>query len=169
MFFQTGCHPGYTFVATQEMSGKSAGILLYRQRGEIEFFLVHPGGPFWANKDLEAWSVPKGEYDGEDPQEAAVREFKEETGLTVTAELFPLGSTRLKSGKKVTAFGAKQDFDESTLVSNSFSLEWPPNSGKHITVPEVDKGAWFTYSEAGIKINPAQKVFLDRLLEFVSL
>ena len=130
---------------------------------------MHPGGPFWVNKDLEAWSVPKGEFDEEDPREAAIREFREETGFTVTAELFPLGSTRLKSGKKITAFGAMQDFDETTLVSNSFPLEWPPGSGKKITVPEVDRGAWFNYAEAGKKVNPAQKVFLDRLLEFVSI
>jgi predicted NUDIX family NTP pyrophosphohydrolase len=151
------------------MAGKSAGILLYRKRNETEFFLVHPGGPFWAAKDLEAWSIPKGEYDDEDPQVAALREFKEETGFTVTAELFPLGSTKLKSGKKVTAFGAQQDFDESTLSSNTFSFEWPPHSGKTIQVPEVDKGSWFNFTEATKKINPAQKVFLDRLLEFVSI
>jgi len=142
---------------------KSAGILLYRRKSETEYFLVHPGGPFWAKKDEGAWSIPKGEYEGEDPRQAALREFEEETGTALKAELHDLGTTKLKSGKVIVAYAAEGELDETNLKSNFITLEWPPRTGKIIQVPEVDKGAWFTFEEAMRRINGAQRVFLERL------
>ena len=146
---------------------RSAGILLYRRTPAIEVLLVHPGGPFWAKKDLGAWSIPKGELDdGEDPRACARREFAEETGTALPdGDLEDLGAVKLKSGKQVHAFAAEGDLDPETLLSNTFELEWPPRSGRHVQVPEVDRAAWFDLDEAAEKILEAQRVFLERLKE----
>jgi predicted NUDIX family NTP pyrophosphohydrolase len=147
---------------------QSAGILLYRyKKKQLEVFLVHPGGPFWKNKDAGAWSIPKGEFaEGEDPLQAAVREFKEETGSEVSGSFYALGSVKMKSGKLVFAWCVEGNIDPATVKSNSFPLEWPPRSGKTLMVEEVDKGAWFSPGLAKEKINPAQAVFIDRLIEY---
>jgi predicted NUDIX family NTP pyrophosphohydrolase len=148
------------------MPKKSAGILLYRlKKGFPEVFLVHPGGPFFTNKDLGAWSVPKGEYeDDEQPLVAAKREFLEETGIKVDGPFVALSPVRLKSGKVVIAYALEFDLDESAVKSNLFELEWPPRSGKKKFFPEIDRGAWFTTNIAKQKINPAQTSFIDQLL-----
>lgn len=150
---------------------QSAGILLYRFRNnQLEVFIVHPGGPFWKNKDAGAWSIPKGEFnEGEDPLQAAVREFKEETGTEISGSFTALGSVKLRSGKLVFAWCVEGDIDPATIRSNTFPLEWPPRSGKTLMVEEVDKGDWFKTSEAKEKINPAQAVFIDRLIEYKGL
>lgn len=147
------------------MGKQSAGILLYRNAGKhTEVFLVHPGGPFWAKKDLGAWSIPKGEFDDEDPLEAAKREFAEETGIQPAfSGFFPLKPVKLKSGKNVLAWAAEGNLDEAQIKSNVFNLEWPPKTGKIIQVPEIDKGAWFTLAEAMEKINTAQSAFINEL------
>ena len=146
---------------------RSAGILLHRERdGAREVLLVHPGGPFWANKDAGAWSIPKGEYgDGEDPRACAAREFEEELGAPAPAAgaLTELGTIRQRGGKHVTAFAAPGDLDASAIQSNTFTLEWPPRSGKQREFPEVDRAAWFLLPEARQKINPGQAELLDRL------
>ena len=146
----------------------SAGILLYRRReGALEVLLVHPGGPFWARKDLGAWSIPKGEVDdGEDPRACALREFAEETGTRLPAgALDELGSVRLKSGKLVLAFAVQGDFDPATVSSNTFELEWPPRSGRVQAFREIDRAEWFDLEAARAKLNPAQVAFVDRLVE----
>jgi predicted NUDIX family NTP pyrophosphohydrolase len=127
--------------------------------------LVHPGGPFWAKRDEGAWSIPKGEYeDGEDPRACALREFEEELGTPLPAtELVELGSVRQKNGKLVTAWAADGDLDASAIRSNTFTLEWPPRSGRVREFPEVDRAAWFGLEEAREKINGAQSALLDRL------
>ena len=144
----------------------SAGILLYRRRGgEIEVFLVHPGGPFWAKKDLGAWSLPKGELEeGEDPLAAAVREFTEETGFAVSGEFRPLPSQRQPSGKIILAWAVEGDCDPAQLRSGVFEMEWPPRSGRRQEFPEVDRGAWFTLDEARQRIIAGQVPFLDALI-----
>jgi predicted NUDIX family NTP pyrophosphohydrolase len=143
---------------------KSAGILLYRRIGaEIEFFLVHPGGPFWKNKDEGAWSIPKGEFENEDPLEAAKREMQEETGIICEGDFMGLGAASLKSGKQVFAWALEKDIDPDTIKSNSFEMEWPPRSGKKQFFPEVDRGGWFSAAEAKQKINSAQAIFIDEL------
>jgi len=142
---------------------QSAGILLHRG-GEV--LLVHPGGPFWAKKDAGAWSIPKGEYDeGDDPRAAALREFEEELGSALPAgtELVELGTVKLKSGKRITAFAAEGDLDAETISSNTFEMEWPPRSGRMQAFPEVDRAGWFSIEEAREKLNPAQAEFLVRL------
>jgi predicted NUDIX family NTP pyrophosphohydrolase len=147
---------------------QSAGILLYRLRtGEPEVLLVHPGGPFWAKKDLGEWSIPKGEYEeGEDPLVCAVREFEEELGAPPPAdELVPLGSARQAGGKLVTAYAAEGDLDPASVRSNTFTLEWPPRSGVIREYPEIDRAEWLPLAEARRRINPAQVVFLERLGE----
>jgi predicted NUDIX family NTP pyrophosphohydrolase len=143
----------------------SAGILLYRRRADnLEIFLVHPGGPFWAKKDLGAWSLPKGELaDGEDPLEAAKREFTEETGFPMEGDFRPLKPLRQPSGKTVVAWAVEGDCDPAELRSNTFELEWPPKSGKRAQFPEVDRGAWFSLEEARERINKGQAPFLDQL------
>ena len=146
----------------------SAGILLYRRGGAgLEVLLVHPGGPFWARKDLGAWSIPKGELDeGEDPRACALREFAEETGTRPPAgALEELGSVRLKSGKLVTAFAVEGDLDPAAIASNTFELEWPPRSGRTQAFPEIDRAEWFGLDAAREKLNPAQAAFVDRLAE----
>lgn len=129
--------------------------------------LVHPGGPYWAKKDLGAWSIPKGEYDdAEDPRACALREFEEELGSAPpTSELVALGTARQSGGKVVTAWAAEGDLDAAVARSNTFTLEWPPRSGVMREFPEVDRADWFTLDEARERINPAQAVFLDRLRE----
>jgi predicted NUDIX family NTP pyrophosphohydrolase len=130
--------------------------------------LVHPGGPFWAKKDLGAWSIPKGEHEeGEDARACGLRELREELGsdLEVDAErLIDLGSIRQRGGKVVTCWAAEADFDPAQLRSNTFSIEWPPRSGVQREFPEVDRAEWFAPQEAAEKINPAQRELLDRLL-----
>lgn len=143
----------------------SAGVLLFRQRNvSLEVFLVHPGGPFWSKKDLGAWSLPKGEYtEPEDPLLAARREFEEETGVDVDGAFLPLGTIKQKSGKLITAWAVKGDCDETALRSNTFTMEWPPKSGRHADFPEVDRAGWFVLSEARAKLNSGQVGFLDEL------
>jgi predicted NUDIX family NTP pyrophosphohydrolase len=150
---------------------RSAGLLLYRcSEREIEVFLVHPGGPFWAKKDRGAWSIPKGEYsDGEEPLAAARREFKEETGFAIEGIFVELGAIRQAGGKLVSAWALEGDLDPAKVVSNRFQMQWPPRSGRMIEVPEVDRGAWFTLQEARDRILPSQSPFLDRLAEKLDL
>lgn len=150
------------------MPARSAGILLYRRRGDpLEVLLVHPGGPFWARRDAGAWSVPKGEYEpDEDPLAAARREFKEELGAPVpSGQALELGEVRQKGGKLVRVWAVVGDLDASASTSNTFELEWPPRSGRLIEVPEVDRAEWFTLERAREKINSAQAELLDRLSE----
>ncbi|HUR79440.1 MAG TPA: NUDIX domain-containing protein [Thermoanaerobaculia bacterium] len=144
----------------------SAGILLWRKRETLEVFLVHPGGPFWAKKDLGAWSIPKGEIDdGEDPLAAARRELEEETGFAVDGSFRALEPLRQPSGKVIVAFAVEGDCDPSQLRSNSFEMEWPPKSGRRASFPEVDRGAWFTIEEAREKIVKGQVGFLEELID----
>jgi predicted NUDIX family NTP pyrophosphohydrolase len=149
---------------------RSAGILLYRLSGGApEVLLVHPGGPFWARRDAGAWSVPKGEYeDADDPLAAARREFEEETGTALeTGELLELGDVKQKNGKVVSAWAAEGDLDPDAVHSNTFTMEWPPRSGRTAEFPEIDRAGWFGIDEAREKLNPAQAEFLDRLLELL--
>jgi len=149
------------------MPRKSAGILLYRfQKDGVEVFLVHPGGPFWVNKDKGSWSVPKGEYnDDEDALKAAQREFQEETGLSIQGNFIELGEVRQPSGKRVMVWALENDQDVENIRSNTFQLEWPPKSGKMQEFPEVDRGGWFSLPEARQKILKGQISFLDKLEE----
>ncbi len=143
----------------------SAGLLLYRRRGELEVFLVHPGGPFWAKKDAGAWSIPKGEIgEGEEPLQAAQREFLEETGFPIGGEFRPLELLKQSGGKSVHAWAIEADCDPSELRSNLFSLEWPPKSGQTREFPEVDRAAWFTIPQAREKILKGQIGFIDQLI-----
>jgi predicted NUDIX family NTP pyrophosphohydrolase len=148
------------------MKRLSAGLLLYRSAPDgLEVLLVHPGGPLWARKDDGWWSIPKGEYlPDESPEEAALREFTEETGHLVAGDLIPLGEAVQPSRKIVTALALAGDFDVATLRSNSFEMEGPPRSGRRQSFPEVDRAGWFSLPAARIKILPGQAVFLDRLL-----
>ncbi|WP_298240720.1 NUDIX domain-containing protein [uncultured Bradyrhizobium sp.] len=151
------------------MPSKSAGIIAYRKRQELELLLVHPGGPFWRNKDLGAWSIPKGEYaDAEDPEAAARREFAEELGLELSESLTTLGQVRQRGGKLVTAFAAELDLDVRGIRSNTFEMEWPPRSGERQTFPEVDRAEWFPLDVAREKINAGQRPLLDRLEKLVA-
>lgn len=147
------------------MAKQSAGILLYRPRvSEIEIFLVHPGGPFYKNKDLGSWTIPKGEFsDGEDALSAAQREFLEETGVDLTGDFHALQPIKQKGGKLVFCWAVKGTLDPQKIQSNSFSLEWPPRSGKFQHFPEIDKGEWFTEAEARQKILNAQLPLIDQL------
>ena len=146
---------------------ESAGILLYRRvRGHLEVLLVHPGGPFWKNKDAGAWTIPKGEIaPGEDGLACALRELKEETGYACTGAAVPLPPVKQKGGKVVRAWAAEGDFDPSALVSNTFTMEWPPKSGKREQFPEVDRAEWFDLDRAREKINAAQAQWLDALAD----
>ena len=151
------------------MKKKSAGILLYRlAKGGIEFFLLHPGGPFWASKDKNSWTVPKGEFtDEEEPLAAARREFEEETGLPVSGKFIELSPVRLTSGKMVYCYACEGDIDHGKIKSNTFELEWPPSSGKMKTFPEIDRGGWFSEDEAREKILKAQIPLLDELIKII--
>jgi predicted NUDIX family NTP pyrophosphohydrolase len=149
------------------MPQRSAGILLYRQKGrEVEVLLVHPGGPFWAKKDDGAWTIPKGGYQpGEDALAAAKREFEEETGARPEGEAVALGSFRQSAAKIVEVWAMEGAFDPQRLTSNTFSMEWPPRSGRHSDFPEVDRAAWFTPDVAQRKILKGQKAILAALLD----
>lgn len=152
------------------MAATSAGILLFRDAGEaVEVLLAHPGGPFWAKKDLGAWTIPKGEVDeGEELRDCALRELEEELGTRFTFapdDLIELDSIRQKGGKVVHCWAAEADFDPATLNSNTFTMEWPPRSGAEREFPEVDRAEWFGIEVAREKMIPAQVEFLDRLLE----
>jgi predicted NUDIX family NTP pyrophosphohydrolase len=147
------------------MATKSAGILMYR-RGDagIDVLLVHPGGPFWRNRDLGAWSIPKGELDdGEDAEAAARREFKEELGVEAVGPLRPLGLVRQHAGKMVQAYALEGNLDVGSVRSNEVAIEWPPRSGRTLQVPEIDRAAWFAIPLAREKILAGQRPFLDRL------
>jgi predicted NUDIX family NTP pyrophosphohydrolase len=148
------------------MAKRSAGILIYRKRaGVIEVLLVHPGGPFWKNKNAGAWSIPKGEVEvAEDCLQCAIREVREEIGVDLAGHDFlPLGEVTQKGGKVVEAWATTAEVAASACVSNRITIEWPPRSGHTIEIPEVDKAAWLDLSTAGAKINPAQAAFLERL------
>lgn len=147
------------------MPKKSAGLLLYRFTSEVEFFLVHPGGPFWAKKDEGAWSIPKGEFeDDENPLDAAIREFREETGFDVSGSFIPLSPVKLSGGKQIYAFALEHNIETSQLVSNTFTMEWPPKSGKQQEFPEVDRGEWFNAESSKIKLNKGQVPILEEAL-----
>ena len=147
------------------MPQRSAGILLYRRRrGAIEVLLVHPGGPFWVNKDDGAWGIPKGAYEpGEDALSAARREFAEETGARLEGDAVALGAFRQSAAKTVDAWAVEGDFDAATLKSNTFAMEWPPRSGRTAEFPEVDRAQWFDWQQAQLKILPGQWPILERL------
>lgn len=149
------------------MAKRSAGLLPFRRSNlEVEVFLVHPGGPFWAHKDAGAWSIAKGEYlEGEEPLAAALREFEEEVGRTAPAgEATPLGELKQPSGKVVTAFAVPADFEVDEVHSNTFTLEWPRGSGRVREFPEVDAARWMAMDEARTALHKGQRDFLDRLL-----
>jgi predicted NUDIX family NTP pyrophosphohydrolase len=151
-------------------SKQSAGILAFRRGADarLEVFLVHPGGPFWRNKDAGAWSIPKGELAaGEDPLAAARREFHEETGFTVEGDFLALAPVSQRGGKSVQSFAVEADFDAARARSNTFSLEWPPKSGRTQEFPEVDRAAWFDLETALQKINSGQAPLLAQLRERV--
>jgi predicted NUDIX family NTP pyrophosphohydrolase len=151
------------------MAKQSAGILLYRKTGGgLQVFLLHPGGPFFKNKDAGAWSIPKGEFlDDEDALVAAKREFLEETGQAIEGKFIQLQPVTLKSGKIVHAWAVEGDIDHETIVSNLFEMEWPPKSGKKQSFPEIDRAGWFGVDEARVKINGAQAKLLDNLIETI--
>jgi predicted NUDIX family NTP pyrophosphohydrolase len=148
------------------MSKQSAGILLYRLiNKQPEFFLVHPGGPFNRNRDLGAWSIPKGEFtDEEDGLAAALREFQEETSQTITGDFKQLKAVKQKNGKTVYAWAVEGDVDTNAIVSNTIQVEYPYKSGKWITIPEVDRGEWFDAETAKLKMISAQAAFVDELV-----
>ncbi len=150
------------------MPRTSAGLLLYRRHPErgVEVLVGHMGGPFWARKDAGAWSIPKGEYGpGEEPRDVALREFAEEMGTPAPdTALVPLGEVRQSGGKRLTAWAAEGDLDAAAAVSNTFSLEWPPRSGRVQEFPEIDRAAWMTVHEAREKLVGGQVPLLDRLL-----
>jgi predicted NUDIX family NTP pyrophosphohydrolase len=147
------------------MAKSSAGILLYRwRRSRLEVFLVHPGGPFWARKDLGAWTIPKGEFAaGEDALLAARRELLEETGISVDGEFIALAPIRQKGGKIVHAFAIRGDADPAAIASNRFVIEWPPRSGRQQEFPEVDRAGWFELAEAEQKLLASQRCLLAEL------
>jgi predicted NUDIX family NTP pyrophosphohydrolase len=149
------------------MPKRSAGLIMYRwTKGELEVFLVHPGGPLWARKDRGAWTLPKGEYEAdEDPLVAAQREFHEETGFLASGTFIELGSVRQKSGKVVIAWAFEGDCDPASLMSNTCTIEWPLRSGKRIEVPEVDRGQWYGLAEARTYIREEQCKLLDALVD----
>src|SRR5260370_8183681 len=147
------------------MPQPSAGLLLFRTlNDQLDVFLDHRGGPLWAKKDKGAWTIPKGEYEhDENPLVAARREFEEETGFRAIGEFVNLGSIKQKSGKIVTAWAFQGDCDPAKLISNTCEIEWPPRSGRHIEIPEVDRGRWFSMNEASEYIREEQRDLLRRL------
>jgi len=147
------------------MPKRSAGLLLFRRaESGWQVLLAHPGGPFWARKDKGAWSIPKGELaEDEDPLQGALREFAEETGHHVTGAFIALPPLRQPGGKLVYAWAVEGDFDPAQLRSNTFSMEWPPRSGRQASFPEVDRAAWFGLDEARSRILSGQVGFLDAL------
>jgi len=149
----------------------SAGLLMFSRKNGIKVFLVHPGGPFFRNKDDGFWGIPKGLIEGEEVHlEAAEREFEEETGIRPYGDFIPLGYITQKGGKIVFAWAFEVPADDAIIInSNTCEVEWPPNSGKRLTIPEVDKGEFFTIDEARIKMNPSQNDFLSRLLSYLKI
>jgi len=149
---------------------QSAGLLLYRKTGtELEFFLIHPGGPIFAKKDLGVWSVPKGEFEGDEkPLDAAIREFEEEVGTKITGDFIELQPIIQKGGKKVLCWAVEGDFNPQLLVSNTFEMQWPPKSGKMQSFVEVDRGDWFTYEKAILAIKDRQIPLLDQLITLLT-
>ena len=151
------------------MTRRSAGLLMYRTRaGQVEVFLVHPGGPFCARKDAGVWSIPKGEFTDENPLEAAKREFHEETGFTATGEFVPLETIKQAGGKIVHAWAIEGDCDADAIESNTFEIEWPPRSGRRRSFPEVDRAAWLPLPQAREKILKSQEPLLDQLEQMLS-
>ena len=152
------------------MKKQSAGILAYRYNNKTpDCCLVHPGGPFFKNKDIGAWSIPKGEFeDGEDKLVAAKREFKEEMGFVVKGKFVALDAVKQKSGKLVYAWAVETDFDTSIIESNEFEIEWPPRSGRMQAFPEIDRAEWFPLDVAMEKINPGQQGLIAQLKEMIS-
>jgi len=151
------------------MIKRSAGLLVYRMRDEdVDVFLVHPGGPFWAKKDAGAWSIPKGEFETEQPLVAAMREFEEETGLKISGDFIELKPVKQKGGKIVYAWAVEADFDASDIQSNMFKLEWPPKSGVMRDYPEVDRAGWFDLETAKLKMLASQTGLIEQLQEFLS-
>jgi predicted NUDIX family NTP pyrophosphohydrolase len=148
------------------MQKQSAGILLYRTiNNTLEVFLVHPGGPYFKNKDDGCWSIPKGEFlSNEEALTAAKREFEEETGQHIDGKFIELGTIQQKNGKVVHAWAVEGDINHETIFSNTCEIEWPPRTGKKLTIPEIDRAAWFNPSIAKQKINPAQAELVDRLV-----
>jgi len=140
---------------------------MYRRRDlNLQVLLVHPGGPFWKKKDAGAWSIPKGEYEeGEDPLEAAKREFEEETGIKAVGKFVALGQTKQSGGKVISAWAFEGDCSPTEVRSNTFSMEWPPKSGHELEFPEIDSADWFKLNEARTRILKAQVAFLDRLID----
>ena len=151
------------------MKKQSAGLLLYRwQNKKLEILLVHPGGPFWKNKDDGSWSIPKGEYnDEESPLDAAIRETEEEIGKRVVGKFIELTPVKLKSGKVIHAWAVNAEFDADTLNCNFFEMEWPPKSGLKQSFPEVDRAAWFSIDGAKQKINSGQIPLIEQLEKIV--
>ncbi|WP_121810443.1 NUDIX domain-containing protein [Mucilaginibacter kameinonensis] len=147
------------------MPKQSAGILLYRKTAQgLQVFLVHPGGPFFKNKDVGSWSVPKGEYlPDEDPLAAAKREFQEETGHEIFGNFIALSPIKQKGGKTVQAWAIEGNIDPEKIKSNTFEIEWPPRSGRKQAFDEIDRAEWFNIPTAKIKINPAQAAFINEL------
>jgi predicted NUDIX family NTP pyrophosphohydrolase len=154
----------------QALPKTSAGLLMFRRCGaEPEVLLVHPGGPFWTKRDLGAWSIPKGEFaPGEDPLAAARREFEEETGIRPEGEFIPLSPRRQPSGKVVHAWAFESDCDPTTIVSNTFVMEWPPRSGRRQAFPEVDRAGWFPLEEAMRKLVSGQVGFVEKLADLLA-
>jgi predicted NUDIX family NTP pyrophosphohydrolase len=151
------------------MPRTSAGILMYRRRSDgIEVLLVHPGGPFWARKDVGAWSIPKGEPNGEeDLLTTARREFTEEIGVEIPGPFHPLAPVTQKAGKVVHAWAVEGDVDTTKVKSTTMRIEWPPKSGRYIQVPEIDRAEFFDLGTARMKINPAQVPLIDELLNLL--
>jgi predicted NUDIX family NTP pyrophosphohydrolase len=147
------------------MVKQSAGLLVYRKRGNtFEVLLIHPGGPFWKNKDAGAWSIPKGEFaEGEDPLNVAKREFQEEIGSSISGAMTPLQAVKQRGGKTVHAWAVEADVDVSQIKSNTFTIEWPPRSGKHQEFPEIDRAEWFNLTTAAEKINAGQRKLIEQL------
>ncbi|SPQ00860.1 NUDIX hydrolase [Candidatus Sulfobium mesophilum] len=158
IFYEAAC------CYNMSMARISAGILMYRKHNELQVFLVHPGGPVWAKKDLGSWSIPKGEIDPEeDPLSAAKREFEEETGFKVSGSFIWLSPVKLKSGKTVKAWAVEGDCDPEAIRSNTFRIEWPPKSGRYQEFPEVDRAAWLDLAQAKEKINKGHVPLIEEL------